>query len=139
VSNKLLEVVDATKRYGNKTILSSLNFAINEQMALAIIGANGSGKSTLLRMLAGISSMTSGTIRYSERQSRLAPGGIGERFPEYLSFVVWLLPPADKMMFGLTNFDDLSVAKSFLYLGYPFLYLVPYGYLAIRIMNRNRD
>jgi ABC-2 type transport system ATP-binding protein len=90
----LIEVVDLTKRFGNKTILESLHFAIYEQQALAIIGTNGSGKSTLLRMLAGISSQTSGTIQYTKGQSRLNIGYVPERFArlrftptEYLTYM----------------------------------------------------
>jgi ABC-2 type transport system ATP-binding protein len=94
MTNKLLEVVDVTKQYGQLTILSSLNFTVYEQQALAIIGANGSGKSTLLRMLGGISSVTSGTICYAERQSKLTIGYVPERFAqlrftptEYLNYM----------------------------------------------------
>jgi hypothetical protein len=69
----------------------------------------------------------------------LAAGGIEARLPEYLSFVVWLLPPVGKMMFALHNFEEISVAKGIVYLGYPLLYALPYSYVAIRIMNQNRD
>jgi hypothetical protein len=68
----------------------------------------------------------------------LAAGGIGEWLPEQFSFLAWLLPPAAKIMFAMTNFEELSVSKSVLYLGYPLIYLLPYGYLCLRIMNRKQ-
>jgi hypothetical protein len=69
----------------------------------------------------------------------VAAGGIANRLPEHFAFVIWLLPPAGELMYGLTNYNELSISKSLLYLGYPLLYLVPFSYLTIRIMNRNRD
>jgi hypothetical protein len=69
----------------------------------------------------------------------IAAGGMAERLPEQITFVLWLLPPASEVMYGLSNFDDLSMGKSLLYLGYPFLYLVLYNAFVIRIMNRKMD
>jgi hypothetical protein len=69
----------------------------------------------------------------------LAAGGIEARLPAYLNFIVWLLPPAGEIMIGLNKFEELSVAKVIVYLGYPLLYILPYSYLTIRLMNKNRD
>jgi ABC-2 type transport system ATP-binding protein len=91
---KLLELVGVTKQYANKVILKSLTFTIYEQQALAIIGANGSGKSTLMRMIAGISSPTSGNIAYADNLPKLSIGYVPERFAklrftptEYLTYM----------------------------------------------------
>jgi ABC-2 type transport system ATP-binding protein len=91
---KLLELVGVTKQYTNKVILKSLTFTIYEQQAVALIGANGSGKSTLLRMIAGISSPTSGNIAYADNKPKLAIGYVPERFAklrftptEYLTYM----------------------------------------------------
>jgi hypothetical protein len=69
----------------------------------------------------------------------IAVGGMAERLPEQIAFILWLLPPAAEVMYGLSNFDELSLGKSLLYLGYPFLYLLPYSAFVIRIMNRKMD
>jgi hypothetical protein len=69
----------------------------------------------------------------------IAVGGMEERLPEQMAFILWLLPPAAELMYGLSNFDDLSLANSLLYQGYPFLYLLLYSAFVIRIMNRKMD
>jgi ATP-binding cassette subfamily F protein 3 len=44
---------DATKKFGNLTIVEHAEAEINRGDKIALIGANGKGKSTLLRMIAG--------------------------------------------------------------------------------------
>lgn len=51
-----------TKRYGNRTVFSSLSIEVSSGEILGIKGSNGAGKSTLLKVLAGIQSATVGTI-----------------------------------------------------------------------------
>ncbi|MFH1049239.1 MAG: ABC-F family ATP-binding cassette domain-containing protein [Patescibacteria group bacterium] len=41
------------KVFGNKKVLSGVNFALSEGKRLAVVGENGSGKSTLLKILCG--------------------------------------------------------------------------------------
>jgi ABC-2 type transport system ATP-binding protein len=47
----------------NRTILSNISFDVNAGERVALIGRNGSGKSTLMKLLTGIISPTSGTLR----------------------------------------------------------------------------
>jgi phospholipid/cholesterol/gamma-HCH transport system ATP-binding protein len=58
----LLEVVDLTKRYGDKTVLDGLCLTVERGETLVIIGASGSGKSTLARHIVGLEQPTSGHI-----------------------------------------------------------------------------
>ncbi len=50
---QVIAIKDATKRYGDLTILQDSHCAIERGDKIALIGANGKGKSTLLRMVAG--------------------------------------------------------------------------------------
>ena len=57
------ELRDATKTYGDKMVLSSINLQVREGEILALLGPNGSGKTTILKILALIESLTSGELR----------------------------------------------------------------------------
>lgn len=51
--------------------LSDISLSVPEGTVFAVIGSNGAGKSTLLRLLAGIYSPTSGTVKIAGRVSAL--------------------------------------------------------------------
>ena len=59
VSHVYKSVTDAT---GTLDILRDINFSLNAQQTLAIVGASGSGKSTLLAIMAGLDTPTQGTV-----------------------------------------------------------------------------
>jgi putative ABC transport system ATP-binding protein len=53
-------VTDST---GTLEILADIDFALQAQETVSIVGASGSGKSTLLSIMAGLDTPTSGTVR----------------------------------------------------------------------------
>ena len=57
--------------------LKDVSFEVNKGSTLGIIGSNGSGKSTLLRIIAGITTPTTGEIHTSGRISSLLELGAG--------------------------------------------------------------
>ncbi len=65
---------DLRKSYGGLEVLHGVNIAIADGQFVVLVGPSGCGKSTLLRMLAGLESITSGTIQIGERVvNNLAP------------------------------------------------------------------
>ena len=56
----LLTMEHITKTYTDKVLLDDVNFSINENEKIGIIGVNGVGKSTLLRAVAGIEEVDEG-------------------------------------------------------------------------------
>lgn len=52
-SQKVIELVGMTKRYGDLTVFNNFNFHIDKGDRIAVVGVNGAGKSTLARVLAG--------------------------------------------------------------------------------------
>ncbi len=51
------------KRYGTRTVLKKADLVIEPGEFVAIVGRSGCGKSTLLRLVAGLESVSGGTIR----------------------------------------------------------------------------
>lgn len=58
-----LRAEDLTKRYGPFTALDGVNVRIDDGERVALLGPNGSGKTTTLRILAGLTSPTTGEVR----------------------------------------------------------------------------
>jgi heme exporter protein A len=59
----MITVRKLVKRFGLKTVLSGLNFNVDQGEFVAILGPNGSGKTTFLRILASLSRPTMGDVR----------------------------------------------------------------------------
>ncbi|HEX5500012.1 MAG TPA: ABC transporter ATP-binding protein [Thermomicrobiales bacterium] len=57
-----IECKDVVKRYGPATVLDRVDWTVRHGQVAGLIGASGAGKTTLLRIIAGLSSSTSGTI-----------------------------------------------------------------------------
>ncbi len=66
LGDKVLEVTNLRKSYGDRVLIDDLSFSIPKGAIVGIIGANGAGKSTLFRMLSGAEQPDSGTISLGE-------------------------------------------------------------------------
>lgn len=60
----MLELIDCTKKYGNKTALNALSVTF-ETGVYGLLGANGAGKSTMLNLITDNLPRTSGQILYN--------------------------------------------------------------------------
>ena len=66
LGDKVLEVTNLRKSYGDRVLIDDLSFSIPKGAIVGIIGANGAGKSTLFRMLSGAEQPDSGNISLGE-------------------------------------------------------------------------
>src|SRR3954447_7278906 len=65
---------DVNKAYGSISVVADLNLELPDGSFTVLVGPSGCGKSTSLRMLAGLESVTSGTIMIGDRDvTKLAP------------------------------------------------------------------
>jgi ABC-2 type transport system ATP-binding protein len=62
-SSPVIELESVSKRYGSKTIIHDLSFAVGRGEILGFLGPNGAGKTTTMRMIAGFTTATSGRVR----------------------------------------------------------------------------
>lgn len=62
LGDKVIEVENLSKSYGDRTLIDNLSFSIPKGAIVGIIGANGAGKSTLFKMLSGQEQPDKGTI-----------------------------------------------------------------------------
>ncbi|MGE5148999.1 MAG: sugar ABC transporter ATP-binding protein [Rhodospirillaceae bacterium] len=58
----ILELRQATKLYGGQPAIDKVDFDLREGEIHALVGENGAGKSTLTKVMAGVVTLTSGTM-----------------------------------------------------------------------------
>ena len=78
MSQPLLAVRGATKRFGGVTALRDVTFHVRAGEIVGLIGPNGAGKTTLVNLITGTVAPTSGSIAFDGRDLRgLRPHQIG--------------------------------------------------------------
>lgn len=77
--HRLMEILSrGKKRYSRETrALDGVSFSLKKGGRIGIVGENGSGKSTLLKILAGVLTPTTGTVKVRGRVSALLELGAG--------------------------------------------------------------
>jgi multiple sugar transport system ATP-binding protein len=99
------------KRYGDTVVLSDVTFRTEPGELVVLVGPSGCGKSTLMRCVAGLETITEGTLRAGDRVLNDLPPherGVGMVFQSYalyphltvrenLAFPLWVKKaPADE-------------------------------------------
>lgn len=79
-----LEIEGITKSYGKKNVLDSFSLNV-EKGVYGLLGPNGAGKSTLIGIITGLISPDSGSIKYTDDESRSICEALGY-LPQYQSF-----------------------------------------------------
>jgi ATP-binding cassette ChvD family protein len=66
LGNKVIEVNDVSKSYGDKILYENLNFSLPPAGIVGVIGPNGAGKTTLFRLIMGNESPDNGKFEVGE-------------------------------------------------------------------------
>jgi branched-chain amino acid transport system ATP-binding protein len=105
MSDALLEVKELHAAYGLSRVLFGVSLEVRRGECVCLLGRNGVGKSTTLRAIMGLTSPSSGSVRWKGRDvtgwtpNRAARSGVG--------FV-----PEDRRIFAeLTVWENLDVAR----------------------------
>ncbi|TIS45055.1 MAG: ATP-binding cassette domain-containing protein, partial [Mesorhizobium sp.] len=62
MSERIIELRDIKKSYGQVYALGGVNLSVDRGEVVGLIGDNGAGKSTLIKILSGVVKPTSGDI-----------------------------------------------------------------------------
>ena len=60
--NKIIEIKNLTKYYGNTLAIKDLSLSLNEGEIFGFIGPNGAGKSTTIRSIMNLINKTEGEV-----------------------------------------------------------------------------
>jgi len=66
----MIEVDGLTKKYGDKTAVDGISFAVEPGIVTGFLGPNGAGKSTTMRIIAGLDAPTHGIVRVNGKSYR---------------------------------------------------------------------
>lgn len=62
MSEKVIEIKDLTKKYGDFTAVNNISFSVEKGEIFGLLGENGAGKTTTLEMIEGLRKPSSGEI-----------------------------------------------------------------------------
>ena len=66
-TRNIIEIRDVSFSYGNTPVLSNVSLTVHRGDYLALVGGNGSGKTTLLKIILGLLSPSTGTVRLFDK------------------------------------------------------------------------
>lgn len=71
-NNKVLEIINLRKSFGDKDVLKGINLTVDKGQIIGYIGPNGAGKSTTVKLIMGLITGYTGEIRiFGEDISRI--------------------------------------------------------------------
>ena len=102
-NNSILKLEKISLKFGNKTILDSLNLNLNNGQILGLLGPNGSGKTTLFNLITGLISPDYGSIYINSEKINKIP--IYERT---IKFKIGFVPQYGGYFHDLTVNENLN-------------------------------
>ena len=105
IGKKVIEIRDATKSFGDRTLFEDFSYTFEAGDRVGIVGGNGAGKSTLLNAITGQISLDAGEIEIGETiaigyfdqhsEDLLTAADLEQRVIDYIKDVAALVETAD--------------------------------------------
>ena len=122
--NYHLELKGVRKQFGPTEIIRGVNLNIKKGEIHSLIGPNGAGKSTLYNLISGVYKLSSGSIKFNNKNI--------ENLPSYEIFRLGL-----SRSFQITNiFPKMSVFEN---VRCGLLWNMNYKYSILKILDNNQD
>ena len=119
-----LELKNVKKQFGPTEIIRGVNLNVKKGEIHSLIGPNGAGKSTLYNLISGVYELTSGSIKFNNKNI--------ENLPSYEIFRLGL-----SRSFQITNiFPKMSVFEN---VRCGLLWNMNYKYSILKILDNNQD
>lgn len=102
MANKLIDLVNISKAYGNQTVIDEMNLYCNENKFLTLLGPSGCGKTTTLRIMGGFETPDQGKVIFDRKDiTNLPPNQrpLNTVFQKYALFMHMTV--AENIAFGL--------------------------------------
>lgn len=103
----LIELIDVTKKFGSHVVLDGVNFALDANERVAVIGKNGGGKSTLMKIIAGLCEIDEGRV-ITQNGLNIQMLAQTPKFDENLSVKDALRRELAKIYAALSEYDAIS-------------------------------
>lgn len=102
----MIEVKNVSFMYerGNKEVLSNINFKIDNNESVGIIGANGAGKSTILKLLVGLELQYQGEININDLKVEK------KNLAEIRQKIGYVFQDSEAQLFMPTIYEDVAFA-----------------------------
>lgn len=111
---RVLELTDIVKRYGELTVYDGFSLNVERGDRLGLVGPNGAGKSTLLKVIAGVTSLDGGTIKYGHM---VKAGYFAQHQSESFNSDLTVLEEAVSVSRGLQEQEVRNLLGAFLFSG----------------------
>ena len=86
----ILECRGLTKKYGAKTVLNDVSFAVEPGRIVGLLGPNGSGKTTLIKLANGLLTPNGGEILIDGKKPSRATKAIVSYLPDRNILPEWM-------------------------------------------------
>ncbi len=103
----LIELIDVTKKFGSHVVLDGVNFALDANERVAVIGKNGGGKSTLMKIIAGLCETDEGRV-ITQNGLNIQMLAQTPKFEDNLSVKDALRRELAKIYAALSEYDTIS-------------------------------